>query len=287
MKKKKILIIGKKSFIGTCLFYSLKKKFNIKKTNLFSAIKEIRKKHKYDYIINCTINKNYINNKYNKKYDFDLKIASNIKSTLTKYVFLSSRKIYKSKSNIFENQKANPNTNYGKNKFITEIKLLQILKKRLVTLRISNLIGLRISNNKRKMHNNFMDIFITQLLNHNRLIKNNKKSFKDFITINQLCTIIEKIIKLDIYGTYNASLGKKIYLTELTRWLISASNNVNIPYTTVKKIKKYRSFNEESFTLNSKKIQKKINYKIKKSDVKKECLKLSKIICFNKNKIWR
>ena len=48
------------------------------------------------------------------------------------FIFLSSRKVYKSKENIKENDRLNPLSNYSKNKLITE----NLLKKRSYDIKI-------------------------------------------------------------------------------------------------------------------------------------------------------
>ena len=65
MIKKKILIFGIKSFIGSNLFKYLKDKHNvsIKKYNK----QNLKKINNYDYIINCASNKNYIKKNTRKK----------------------------------------------------------------------------------------------------------------------------------------------------------------------------------------------------------------------------
>ena len=88
MKKKKILIIGKTSFIGSTLFKYLKDKYivSIKRYNN----KNLKNINNYDYIINCSTNKNYVKKKYSKKNDIDLNIVNQIKNYKSIYIFLSS-----------------------------------------------------------------------------------------------------------------------------------------------------------------------------------------------------
>ena len=73
---KKILLIGKRGFLGNYLNKFLRKKFHTK----FISFKEINNFRKnltnYDYVINTSINEKYISNKYAKKYDNDLKISN-------------------------------------------------------------------------------------------------------------------------------------------------------------------------------------------------------------------
>ena len=68
---KKILLIGKRGFLGNYLNKCLREKFKIK----FISFKEISNIKKsiinYDYIINTSINKHYIYKKYHKKFDID------------------------------------------------------------------------------------------------------------------------------------------------------------------------------------------------------------------------
>ena len=97
---KKILIIGKRGFLGKNLHKYLKKKFKSKIIH-FKDINKFKKEiNNFNYVINTSINKNYINKKYLKKYDNDFKISKLINSKETTYIFLSSRKVYKEKQTL-------------------------------------------------------------------------------------------------------------------------------------------------------------------------------------------
>ena len=89
----KVLIIGKKSFIGSNLYIYLKKKIYVKKI----SFDEIKRKNSiffknFSHIINCSVNPNYIKLRYNAKFDNDLKIVKKIKNINTKYIFLVQEK---------------------------------------------------------------------------------------------------------------------------------------------------------------------------------------------------
>ena len=150
---KKILLIGKRGFLGNYLNEYLRKKFKVK----FISFREINifKKSiaKYDYIINTSINRNYINKKYAKKFDNDLKISNFLDPKKNIFIFLSSRKVYKSKENIKEHDKLNPLTNYSKNKLITENFLRKKFKSNILILRISNIIGYKLKSKKKITQN--------------------------------------------------------------------------------------------------------------------------------------
>ena len=262
---KKILLIGKRGFLGNYLNKYLKEQFKIK----FISFKEIGKIKKtiikYDFIINTSINKNYIKNKYNKKFDNDLQI-SNILSPWNTFIFLSSRKVYKSKDNIKESDKLKPLSNYAKNKIITEKFLRNKFKSNILILRISNIIGNKLKF-KKNLHKTFVDLFYEKA--KQGFIYDNDKKFKDFLSIQKFSQILIAIIKKDLRGTYNVSIGRKIYLNQIIGWL-NKYNKKNL------KIIKYSSLKNESFYLNNRKLMSKIMIKNDLIELKKACLILSK-----------
>jgi len=266
---KKILIIGLKGLIGSNLFNY----FKIKKLNVYQLSFEnfIKNKNihvdKFDVIINCTSNQKFIKNQYQDKNDNDLRIAKKILHSKTKLVMLSTRKVYKAKFNIDELDKEKPNCNYSKNKIKSEINIKKILTNRVLILRISNIICYP-NSNKRKLHKTFSDIFF-EMAKKGFIYKNNK-TYKDFISIKKFNQIVLELIKKNSFGLYNVSLGKKIYLNQLITWL-NFYNSAQI-----KIIKLKNSFNNDSFTLNNKKLMQEIKIKNNTLELKNECLRISK-----------
>ena len=228
---------------------------------------------KIDFIINCTSNKKFIKNTYQNKNDNDLIIATKIINTKIKLVMISTRKVYKPKFNIKEDDEKKPSCNYSKNKLISEKSVEKILTNRCLILRASNIIGLPIQN-KRKLHETFVDIFFNKA--KQGFIYDNEKIYKDFISITKFNEIIFQLLKKNLFGIYNISLGKKIYLNQIVRWL-NFYNNKQLSV-----IKPKKSFNNDNFTLNNKKLMNKIDIKFDINDLKNECLKISKKI-FYKN----
>jgi dTDP-4-dehydrorhamnose reductase len=262
---KNILIVGKKSFLANSIFNFLKKK---KLKISLKSFEEVLSKNITDYthIINGSINKSYCLNKYKKINDLDLRIAKKIINSKTKYIFFSSRKVYKNKFNTLESDHLNPCCNYSRNKLITESQLLKTLESRIIILRISNILGLKKKfKNNRNIHSLFLDNFFNYQLTNKKIL--HKDSFKDFITINQFNKVIYLIIKSNIKGIFNLSLGKKIYLSEIILWLKKLNRRVFI---------KKKLDLKSSFTLNNKKLLSKISVKLLKKDVKKYCLNLHK-----------
>ena len=262
---KRILLVGKRGFLGNYLNKYLSKKFQIKFKS-FKEIKNLKKTIiKYDYIINTSINKNYINKKYHKNYDNDFKISNLLDPQKNTLVFLSSRKIYKSKENIKESSKLNPLSNYSKNKLITENFLKNKLKSNLLILRISNIIGFK--KKRKNLHSTFVDMFYEKA--KKGFIYDNAKRFKDFLSVKKFGQILEMMIKKDLRGTYNVSIGKKVYLNQIISWL-NKYNRKPI------KVLKFKFTRNQDFYLNNKKLMSKIKIKNELSELKKECLILSR-----------
>ena len=266
---KKILIIGQKGLLGSNLFKHFKiKKIKVYSLNFESFLKNQNQNiNKFDIIINCTSNQKFIKNLYQIKNDNDLTIAKKIINSKTKLVILSTRKVYKAKFNIREQDKKKPNCNYSKNKLISEISIKKILTNRVLILRISNIINPP-NKNKRKLHQTFSDIFFEMA--KRGFIYKNKKIYKDFISIKKFNQIVFELIKKNSFGTFNISLGKKIYINQLITWL-NFYNPMKINIINPK-----NSFNCDNFTLNNKKLMHKIKIKNDVIDLKNECLKISK-----------
>ena len=112
--KKKILIIGKKGFLGSNLssFFE-KKKLKVHSISFENFLnKYYLFSDKVDFIINCSSNKKFINRKYHIRNDNDLIIARKIINSKIKLIMLITRKIYKPKFNIKESDQKKLDCNY-------------------------------------------------------------------------------------------------------------------------------------------------------------------------------
>ncbi len=251
-----LIIIGKKGFIAENLRnYFKKKKINFLNFSLDNFLKLSEKKiSRFNNVINCSINKEIIDNKYKNYNDFDIQICKKIQDLDIRFIFLSTRKVYG--RNKYANEKSNlyPGCNYSKNKLISEIKCSKILNNKLLILRISNLIGFR-RKNKKRLHKTFIDHFLMSL-NKGR-IKFNFLDYKDFLSIDKFCYIIHKLcIKRKLFGIFNISMGNKIHLIDLINSLIMFSSK-KIKLIDTKKLK------SDNFVLNNKKLLKEIKVNIK------------------------
>ena len=262
---KKILIIGKRGFIGKNLNKFLKTKHNVKLISFKKAL-NFKQIDKYNFVINSSINRDYIKKKYNKNFDNDLKIAERVNNKKAIYVFLSSRKVYKAKANVNEKSKLSPKSNYAKNKTMTEKILYEKFKNNLIILRISNIIGDK-SKFSKNLHKTFVDIFYEKA--KKGIIYNNKQNYKDFISIQKFCEIINMIIRKNLRGIYNISIGRKVFLNDVVKWLNHFNKNKF-------KIINYNKYPTGNFYLNNRKLMAKIKISNNIESLKKDCLNLSK-----------
>ena len=261
--KKKILILGASSFIGSNLIYEnknldmtglirkpinkysklKKKRLNlIKKKLIYINSKNIYKIKKYDVIINSIgLTKNFNNKKYslekNKKkfHKYSEFIFNVVKHSKCKiFIHLGSSMEYSglkpnSRNKLNENSITNPNTKYGKFK-IYEKKYFekQFYKSdiKLVFLRLFSIYGFFLKNKS----------LIHSLVYKKKISIQNPYNYIDVISIEYLLKIIKKTI--EIINNFK----KKIII-------INCSSNNSIKIKTllekIQKIKKYRFIFEE------------------------------------------
>ena len=269
---KKLIIIGKNSFVAKNIYHYLKKIIKVKKVD-YSKFKKIKKKEleKFDYLINCSLSKRYIKYKYSESNDIDFKIAKKISNLRLRMVFLSSRKVYKTRNNIKETSLLEPKSFYSINKLVTEKRLSKLLDKKVLILRVSNLIGkINLNTKYRKIHNTFIDNFFINIKNNKMF--DNKNIYKDFISTRKFSEIIRKLLKINAHGVYNISIGEKIFLKDLVNWLNHYNKSKNIDL-----VKIPNNFNKDCFYLNNSKLKNKIKINISKVELKSFCIDLSKI----------
>ena len=155
--------------------------------------------------------------------------------------------------------------------------IFQNLKNRILVLRISNLIGVhKYRGSNKKIHKTFIDIFFSKV--QKGIIFNNAKNYKDFLSINKFNEIVEKLINKKAVGIYNVSLGKKVYLNKLIKWLNLFNKNK------YKYIDTPKSYKTECFYLNNDKLMKKINIKNRLIDLENDCKTVSRVFFKKKNK---
>jgi len=255
--KKRIAIVGYKSFIQSHLSNFLNKKYYVKKIK-FKDLNNNKLKST-DVIINCSNPKNFYEKKYSEKIDRNLKIANIIKNSKTKLVLLSTRQTYYPKLNLTEKSKLSPINIYAKNCIKSEKKCEKLLNNKLLILRLSNVIGYEIGKKKKA---SLMSIIIKGLKKNTIYFDNNYNLKKDFLPINFLCKYIEVLVQKDINGVFNVGSGIPIRVDEFIKNIIDV-RKVNII------IKYKKNFKDKDFCFKLNKLKKITGIKIDKKKLTK------------------
>ena len=251
MIQKKILIIGKKSFLTACY----KKYSSLKKIKIISY-KDINKINyeNFSHVINFSIDPKNFTHNYNQTNKIDKKICKLICNKNCIYVFPSSRLVYlKEKKNF-----------YGINKKKIEKDIKKFQKKFLI-LRIGTILMYDTSNR---------NLFISRALNS--LKKKNlieldisKNTYKDFLIAKVLIKMIDSLLNKNVTGTFNLSSNIPIKVYDIFRGIIKGYGRGKIAFK--KELKK-----NHSFLLNNTKLKKKIRFKISKKDILNYSIKIGK-----------
>ena len=285
------------NFIGIDnLSYSYKKNVTKKQKHFFfdisnkKKVKNLITKYKPKIVIHCAAcsyvlegekekEKYYLNNVYKTKKFID--ICKNLK--IENFIFLSSSNVYseKAKKLIFSEKDQTLSKNYyGKNKIQIEQYLNKTKFKKLIILRLFNIIG--IFNKKFKAFQfkkiNFQRLIFKLLQNFNQnkiskiniIKKNNKKFFpsRDFIDILDLSIILYKLInkiskESEIKEIFNIGSGHITSINKVVNIINKKFNNkLKIKYVNLPK----KEFVSTKASIN--KIIKYLNY-FPKIDVKK------------------
>lgn len=214
---KKVLVVGYGSYLADGLEFDGK---------LFDVVKirrpcEIDNFNVFDYIINFCIQPEHFSKLLSESEMIDVQIAKNITNKNTKYIFLSSRKVYGTSSKLKEykeNDFLKPYDFYSKNKANIEKKLNDLLKNQLVILRTSNIIGIP----PKHYSPTFLGWLETELVKKKQvLVTIDPKTQKDFISKDYFQYALNKVLENDLIGIYNIGSGFGISIRELLENLVS------------------------------------------------------------------
>ena len=217
---KKVLIIGENSYLAS--------DFELK-NDAFSIVKtkrpfenNLEKYNDYDFIVNFCIQPEHFNRLLADEEMIDYKIARHIKNDKTKFVFLSSRKVYGSCTELKtydENSELKPFDFYSKNKCNIEQKLTETLQpEQLIILRTGNLIG---KPSHRKNYGTFIGWIESELKNNGKIVCTiNKNAKKDFITKDYFQEVLKSVLEHNLEGIYNIGANFALSTEELLKSIL-------------------------------------------------------------------
>lgn len=213
----KILVVGKNGLIGSS-FARWSKAVDVISHTEIGAIDFT----KYESVVNCSISPEYRNSAYNEKNDMDLIVAQKAQESNIRHIMISSRKVYGISNDLktyTEDSPINPVDFYSENKVITEEKIRSNLEKYTI-LRGTNIFG---NEYGRK---SFMGFCLTQLKDSDKIVFTISGEVKrDFIHVDEVSRILEKVCSVGKNGTYNLSSGYGLTISEVPKILIAGKGS--------------------------------------------------------------
>ena len=265
----KVLVTGGGTFVGREISLHLSKKKNLSITSTYNKTipnqknkfitykkldlnKKIKLTEKYEFIVHCAFKvpsdgltkKNYKFN--NESFEKLLKFA--LEKKCNRIIFLSAVSIYGKPKTLIINENTLPNNPnlYGKAKIECEKKLISFCEKEKINYTILRLPGIVGKNSK----NNFLSKISNQISQNNKIkLFNLDQKFNNVLHVKLLGNIINEIIQREV--------GNNIYLVGST-YPIKVKKIIEIIYKKLeKKINiKIKKLKRKNFLLSSKKIKK-------------------------------
>lgn len=270
----KVLIIGKNSYLAS--------EINFEGTNLCPDFlarplsgKDCKEYNNYDYIVNFCIQPEHFTTILPESEMIDIQIAKHIENPKTKFVFLSSRKVYGSNhilKSYKESDKLMPYDFYSENKCTIENKLQSILPDNLLILRTGNIIG---KPSGKKGYHTFIGWLEAQLKQNGKVfctIEKNTK--KDYITKQYFQYALCELIENDLKGIFNVGANFALPAEDLLYNLVPKEY---ITFETTKN-------KNEQFILNCKKLHKYVK-SFTEEELLQECSHVKKLFEESLNKI--
>lgn len=211
-----IVVIGKNSFIAR----HLKKNENTKNWIFLSHSEGINSNDwlkKATVVINCAFSPKLYTETYCKEEDIDLALALKIKDFLgIHYIMLSSRAVYGDVEQLDETLLTIPTNNYGTSKLRIEDTLKEHLGyRRLTILRLSNIFG------EDSAPHTFLGQLLLNLTANEKIIYSmSANTQKDFLPVQNACSIIVQTSQTKPLGIYNVGAGTSISCGMVAEWLI-------------------------------------------------------------------
>lgn len=203
----KIVIIGADSYIATGLEQYLTD-CQVDKLYFHNWQQNIELLQQADCVINFSIAPDFSVRNMTPDEILDIQIAQHLKNTSTRYIFISSRKVYGSTDNLVIHKETDSLCGidfYASNKIRTEQALTKILNDKLTILRVANIIGKPVN---RTGYKTFIGWICESFLKNGKLVvTQNADTQKDFITKDFLQESIVSLIKKNATGIYNVSSG--------------------------------------------------------------------------------
>lgn len=241
---KSVLVIGN-GFVGSSLFRLNMPIHLINHSQIYSIDYS-----KYDIVVNTALSPLYRYNVYDKDHDIDIKICELAAKSGCYYVMFSSRKVYGNSKDLIiydEDTAYNPFDYYSENKVITEQYIIRNFSNYCI-IRGSNFFGFEVKRNS------FFGYCADSLLKFNSIKYTfNKNIIRDFIHIEDVIFLFDKILLYKPIGIFNLGLNYGIPIGDIANYMIEGYGSGKLFYDDDANY-------DQQFILNTSKLYKAINF---------------------------
>ena len=242
--KKKILVVGKNSYIGKhFLMESFEDDF-IKRIGHEELSMTLMSPAHFDVVVNFSIAPSAYRENYSYSDDTNIVIAKAIKKRSNCIlIMMSTRQVYGVAKYNSEKSLPSPLGYYGANKLKVEDEIVKILGlDRVAILRCSNIYGFEINRKT------FMGIMSSSLLKKDRIYLDfPKATAKDFLPVKVFVRIVNDVIRAKLTGILNIGSGVAVDCEKLADVLCQGYGSGRVFHREIN--------SEESFVLDISKIR--------------------------------
>jgi nucleoside-diphosphate-sugar epimerase len=251
MVKKKILVVGKNSFIGKHFLMDSFENNCIKKIGHEELSETLLSPAHFDVVVNFSIAPSAYSENYSYSNDTNIIIAKAIeKRKDCILIMMSTRQVYGVAEYNSEKILTSPGSHYGANKLKVEDQIVKILGlDRVAILRCSNIYGFEINRKT------FMGIMSSSLLKEDRIYLDfPATTAKDFLPVKVFVQILIDVIRARLTGILNIGSGVAVNCRKLADVLCQGYGSGRVIHREIN--------SEESFVLDVSKIRNLIDYPV-------------------------
>lgn len=181
------------------------------------------KKNNFDFIIHfaALVPTGKVDKNYNYANKVNVEGTKNLANLVLKdknicwFFFSSTSHVYKNNikaTKLNEKSKLEPYTNYGKTKLKAEKILIKKFKKSKINLCIGRIFSFTSHNQDKSF---FVPNIFSKIKNNKNIKLTNLNHFRDFISVNDICSAINLLYNKKYKGIINICSGKKINLVTI------------------------------------------------------------------------
>ncbi len=221
---KKIAIVGPDSYLAEGLSQTLHG-FDVAPCYFYDWLDHVEELRQADWVINFSISPAYSREIVPQDEVIDVQIARALQGVSTKMIFISSRKVYGTSSELTHHTESDGLKGfdpYSLNKISTEARLACEMKDRLAVLRVANIIGEPVT---RTGYRTFIGWICQNMITEGFLdVGENEHAVKDFIPKGFLHQVIREVLSRDLIGTFNVSSGIGTSVREILEGYVGREN---------------------------------------------------------------